>query len=107
VSTKRHGCVIRYVHGAKKDGTLTVVKMALLADAGAYNDYTSVVLPRMSSSAPGPTGCPTFLSKCGCAHQQPGERGHAGVRTAPGGLRLRAADGRLADALGMDPWTCA
>lgn len=105
VSTKRHGCVIRYVHGAKKDGTLTAVKMELLADAGAYNDYTSVVLPRMVIFGAGPYRVPhVFLEVRGALTNNPVSGAMRGFGQPQVAFACERQMDRLADALGMDPW---
>ena len=105
VSTKRHPCVIRYKHGAKKDGTLTAVKMDLIADAGAYNDYTSVVLPRMAIHAAGPYRVANVMLEVRGVHtNNPVSGAMRGFGQPQVAFACERQMDRLANALGMDPW---
>jgi CO/xanthine dehydrogenase Mo-binding subunit len=105
VTSKRHACTIRYTHGAKKDGTLTAVKMDLLADAGAYTDYTSVVLPRMSISGAGPYRVPNVMLEVRGVHtNNPVSGAMRGFGQPQVAFACERQMDRLADALGMDPF---
>jgi CO/xanthine dehydrogenase Mo-binding subunit len=105
VSTKRHACVIRYKHGARKDGTLTAVKMDLIADAGAYNDYTSVVLPRMAIHGAGPYRVPNVMLEVRGVHtNNPVSGAMRGFGQPQVAFGCERQMDRLAAALGMDPW---
>jgi nicotinate dehydrogenase large molybdopterin subunit len=105
VSTKRHGCTIRYTHGATMDGVLTAVKMDLLADAGAYVDYTSVVLPRMAIFGAGPYRVPHVLLEVRGAHtNNPVAGAMRGFGQPQVAFACERQMDRMAEALGMDPW---
>lgn len=58
VSTKRHACIIKYTHAADAQGHLLGVKLDLVADAGAYIDYTSPTMQRMIVHGAGPYKVP-------------------------------------------------
>lgn len=105
VSTKRHACVIRYTHGAMKDGTLTAVKMDIVADAGAYNDYTSVVVPRMAIHGAGPYRVPNVMLEVRGVHtNNPVSGAMRGFGQPQVAFGCERQMDRLAAALGMDPW---
>ena len=104
-SSKRHACTIKYTHGAKKDGTLTAVKMDLLADAGAYIDYTSVVLPRMSIFGAGPYRVPNVLLEVRGIHtNNPVSGAMRGFGQPQVAFACERQMDKLADALCMDPF---
>jgi CO/xanthine dehydrogenase Mo-binding subunit len=105
VSTKRHACKIRYTHGARKDGTLTAVRMDLIADAGAYVDYTSVVLPRMVIFGAGPYRVPNVMLEVrGFLTNNPVAGAMRGFGQPQVAFACERQMDRLADALSMDPW---
>jgi CO/xanthine dehydrogenase Mo-binding subunit len=105
VSTKRHGCSIHYVHGATKDGVLTAVKMDVLADTGAYVDYTSVVLPRMAIFGAGPYRVPNVLLQVrGALTNNPVSGAMRGFGQPQVAFACERQMDRMAEALGMDPW---
>lgn len=104
-TSKRHACTIKYTHGAKKDGTLTAVKMDLVADAGAYTDYTSVVLPRMSIFGAGPYRVPNVMLEVRGVHtNNPVAGAMRGFGQPQVAFACERQMDRLADALGMDPF---
>ncbi|MBP7527444.1 MAG: xanthine dehydrogenase family protein molybdopterin-binding subunit [Syntrophorhabdaceae bacterium] len=103
VSTKRHSCTIRYTHGAKKDGTLTAVKLDIVADAGAYSDYTSTVLPRMIIAGAGPYRVPNvFLEVRGVHTNNPVSGAMRGFGQPQVAFACERQMDRLAQALGLD-----
>lgn len=105
VTTKRHGCIIRYRHGAKKDGTLTFVKLDLIADAGAYNDYTSTVLPRMVIFGAGPYRVPNVMLEVrGVLTNNPISGAMRGFGQPQVTFACERQMDRLARALNMDPF---
>jgi CO/xanthine dehydrogenase Mo-binding subunit len=104
VSTKRHSCIINYVHGAKKDGTLTVVKADIQADAGPYTDYTSTVLPRMIIGGVGPYRVPNVLLEVRGIHtNNPIAGSMRGFGQPQTTFAYERQMDKLASALGMDP----
>jgi nicotinate dehydrogenase large molybdopterin subunit len=57
-NTKRHPLYIEYKTGAKKDGTLTAVKVTIVGDTGAYASYGETVCLRAAVHATGPYQVP-------------------------------------------------
>jgi CO/xanthine dehydrogenase Mo-binding subunit len=53
-STKRHATVMKHTLLAKRDGTLTGIKVEVYVDAGAYVGLSSIVAERANASAGGP-----------------------------------------------------
>ncbi len=56
--TKRHPLRIDYTMGAKKDGSLTAVKVDILGDTGPYASYGGAVCLRVAVHATGPYDVP-------------------------------------------------
>ena len=56
--TKRHPMRIDYTMGAKKDGSLTAVKVDILGDTGPYASYGGAVCLRVAVHATGPYDVP-------------------------------------------------
>ncbi|NLW35799.1 MAG: molybdopterin-dependent oxidoreductase, partial [Syntrophorhabdus aromaticivorans] len=54
VTTKRHGFRMKAKIGAKKDGTLTALKMDVIADGGAYKSFSGSVVTRGIVHSSGP-----------------------------------------------------
>ena len=57
-NTKRHPLYIEYTTGARKDGSLTAVKVAIIGDTGAYASYGETVCLRTAVHATGPYEVP-------------------------------------------------
>ena len=57
-NTKRHPLHIEYKTGARKDGTLTAVKVNVIGDTGAYASYGETVCLRTAVHATGPYEVP-------------------------------------------------
>ncbi len=57
-NTKRHPLWIEYTMGARKDGTLTTVKVNIVGDTGAYASYGETVCLRAAVHATGPYEVP-------------------------------------------------
>ena len=57
-NTKRHPLHIEYKTGARKDGTLTAVKVKVIGDTGAYASYGETVCLRAAVHATGPYEVP-------------------------------------------------
>ncbi len=53
-NTKRHPLHIEYKTGAKKDGTLSAVKVNIIGDTGPYGSYGDAVCLRVAVHATGP-----------------------------------------------------
>jgi len=106
VSTKRHPCIIRYTHGIKKNGTLTAVKLEILADTGAYIDYSSTVLQRMAIFGAGPYRVPNVLIEVkGVYTNNPVTGAMRGFGVPQVAFACERQLDRLAKALGIDPFT--
>ncbi len=59
-NTKRHPLHIEYKTGARKDGTLTAVKVNVIGDSGAYASYGETVCLRTAVHAAGPYEVPNI-----------------------------------------------
>ncbi len=59
-NTKRHPLHIQYKSGARKDGTLTAVKVNVIGDSGAYASYGETVCLRTAVHAAGPYEVPNI-----------------------------------------------
>jgi CO/xanthine dehydrogenase Mo-binding subunit len=57
-NTKRHPLYIEYKTGARKDGTLTAVKVNIIGDTGPYGSYGDAVCLRVAVHATGPYAVP-------------------------------------------------
>jgi CO/xanthine dehydrogenase Mo-binding subunit len=57
-NTKRHPLSIEYKTGARKDGTLTAVKVGIIGDTGPYGSYGETVCLRAAVHATGPYEVP-------------------------------------------------
>ncbi|MEA4892110.1 MAG: xanthine dehydrogenase family protein molybdopterin-binding subunit [Peptococcaceae bacterium] len=57
-STKRHPMILRYTHGATKDGRIIAVKAEITADSGAFAGYSAPVLTRSVLHGAGPYRVP-------------------------------------------------
>ena len=60
--TKRHPMRIDYTMGAKKDGSLTAVKVDIMGDTGPYTSYGGAVCLRVAVHATGPYNVPNVLA---------------------------------------------
>jgi len=100
----RHPALIRYEHGADKDGTLRYVKAAIYLDGGAYASSTSAVVGNAGTMGAGPYVVPNVHIDCyGAYTNNPpcgAMRGFGSVQAAFG---YEAQMDKLAAALGMDP----
>src|SRR5215469_3861509 len=100
----RHPALIRYEHGADKDGTLVFVKAAIYLDGGAYASSTPAVVGNAGTMGAGPYVVPNVHIDCyGAYTNNPpcgAMRGFGSVQAAFG---YEAQMDKLAAALGMDP----
>ncbi len=60
-STKRHPLYIEYKTGARKDGSLTAVKVNIVGDTGPYGSYGDAVCLRAAVHATGPYEVPNVF----------------------------------------------
>jgi xanthine dehydrogenase D subunit len=100
----RHPAVIRYEHGANRDGTLVYVKAAIYLDGGAYASSTPAVVGNAGTMGAGPYVVPNVhIDSYGVYTNNPpcgAMRGFGSVQAAFG---YEAQMDKLAAALGMDP----
>ena len=100
----RHPAVMRYEHGANRDGTLVYIKAEIYLDGGAYASSTPAVVGNAGTMGIGPYvvgnvqvdayGAYTNNPPCGAM------RGFGSVQAA---FAYEAQMDKLAAALGMDP----
>jgi xanthine dehydrogenase D subunit len=100
----RHPALIRFEHGADRDGTLAYVKATIHLDGGAYASSTSAVVGNAGTMGAGPYVVPNVhIDAYGVYTNNPpcgAMRGFGSVQAAFG---YEAQMDRLAAALGMDP----
>lgn len=103
-STKRHACIMRYTHAADAKGKLVAVKLELIADAGAYIDYTPAVMQRMIVHGVGPYRVPNvWLEGHGVLTNNPVSGAMRGFGVPQVVFACERQMDRLAEKLGMDP----
>ena len=100
----RHPAVMRYEHGANRDGRLVYVKATIHLDGGAYASSTSAVVANAGTMGAGPYVVPNVhIDAYGVYTNNPpcgAMRGFGCVQAAFG---YEAQMDKLAAALGMDP----
>ena len=100
----RHPALMRYEHGANRDGTLVYVKLAMYLDGGAYASSTPAVVGNAGTMGAGPYVVPNVhIDVYGVYTNNPpcgAMRGFGSVQAAFG---YEAQMDKLAAALGMDP----
>ncbi|MGD0374167.1 MAG: xanthine dehydrogenase subunit D [Streptosporangiaceae bacterium] len=100
----RHPAVLRYEHGADRDGSLVYVRAQIYLDGGAYASSTSAVVGNAGTMGVGPYVVPSVHVDCyGVYTNNPpcgAMRGFGSVQAAFG---YEAQMDKLAAALGMDP----
>jgi xanthine dehydrogenase D subunit len=100
----RHPAVIRYEHGASKDGKLVYLKAEIHLDGGAYASSTSAVVANAGTMGAGPYVVPhVHIDSYGVYTNNPpcgAMRGFGNVQAAFG---YEAQMDKLAAALGLDP----
>jgi len=100
----RHPALMRYEHGANRDGTLVYVRLAMYLDGGAYASSTPAVVGNAGTMGAGPYVVPNVhIDAYGVYTNNPpcgAMRGFGSVQAAFG---YEAQMDKLAAALGMDP----
>ena len=100
----RHPALIRYEHGASRDGTLVYVRAAIYLDGGAYASSTTAVVGNAGTMGAGPYVVPNVhIDAYGVYTNNPpcgAMRGFGSVQAAFG---YEAQMDKLAAALRMDP----
>lgn len=99
----RHPAVMRYEHGATKEGRLVYIRAAIYLDGGAYASSTPAVVGNAGTMGIGPYVIPNVHVDCwGAYTNNPpcgAMRGFGAVQAA---FAYEAQMDKLADALGMD-----
>ncbi len=100
----RHPAVMRYEHGATRDGKLVYVKAEIVLDGGAYSSTTRAVTGNAASLGAGPYEAPHVeIDAYGVYTNNPpcgAMRGFGAVQACFG---YESQMDKLATALGMDP----
>jgi xanthine dehydrogenase D subunit len=100
----RHPAVLRYEHGAQRDGTLVYVRAEIYLDGGAYASSTPAVVGNAGTMGVGPYVVPSVHIDCyGVYTNNPpcgAMRGFGSVQAAFG---YEAQMDKLAAALDLDP----
>ena len=99
----RHPAILRYEHGANRDGKLVYVKAEVILNGGAYAATTSAVVANAASLRRAVRRAARRHRRLGCLLQQPSVRGDAGVRRGPGLFAYESQMDAVAAALGLDP----
>ncbi|MDG4788385.1 xanthine dehydrogenase subunit D [Micromonospora sp. WMMD1102] len=100
----RHPAVLRYEHGATRDGELVYVRARILLDGGAYTSTTPAVVTNAASLGVGPYRVPNVhVDAYGVRTNNPpcgAMRGFGAVQACFG---YESQMDRLAEAVGLDP----
>ncbi|MFY1693578.1 xanthine dehydrogenase subunit D [Plantactinospora sp. WMMB782] len=100
----RHPAVLRYEHGATRDGELVYVRARILLDGGAYTSTTPAVVANAASLGVGPYRVPNVhVDAYGVRTNNPpcgAMRGFGAVQACFG---YESQMDRLAEAVGLDP----
>jgi xanthine dehydrogenase D subunit len=100
----RHPAILRYEHGATRDGDLVHVKAEIILDGGAYASTTAAVAGNAATLGVGPYVVPNVSVDCwGMYTNNPpcgAMRGFGAVQAA---FAYESQMDKLAAALGMDP----
>jgi xanthine dehydrogenase D subunit len=100
----RHPAVLRYEHGATREGDLVFVRAEIILDGGAYASTTSAVSANAATLGVGPYRVPNASVDCwGMYTNNPpcgAMRGFGAVQAA---FAYESQMDKLAAALGMDP----
>ncbi|HET9860450.1 MAG TPA: molybdopterin cofactor-binding domain-containing protein, partial [Nocardioidaceae bacterium] len=100
----RHPALMRYEHGATRDGRLVYVKAEIVLDGGAYASSTPAVVANAATLGAGPYVVPNVAIDCyGTYTNNPpcgAMRGFGAVQAAFG---YESQMDKLAAALGLDP----
>ncbi|WP_346261775.1 xanthine dehydrogenase subunit D [Plantactinospora sp. ZYX-F-223] len=100
----RHPAILRYEHGATRDGELVYVRARILLDGGAYTSTTPAVVANAASLGVGPYRVPNVtVDAYGVHTNNPpcgAMRGFGAVQACFG---YESQMDRLAEAVGLDP----
>jgi CO/xanthine dehydrogenase Mo-binding subunit len=104
--TKRHPFVMRYKHGARRDGTLVAVEIELVSDAGAYAYLSPLTLLYGMVHAAGPYRIPHVkVDGVSVLTNNPPTSAFRGFGSAQPAFAYESQMDELARTLGLDPLT--
>jgi CO/xanthine dehydrogenase Mo-binding subunit len=102
--TKRHPFVMRYKHGARRDGTLVALEVELTSDAGAYAYLSPLTLLYGMVHAAGPYRIPHVnVDGVSVLTNNPPTSAFRGFGSAQPAFAYESQMDELARALGLDP----
>jgi CO/xanthine dehydrogenase Mo-binding subunit len=102
--TKRHPFVMKYRHGARRDGTLTALEVELVSDAGGYAYLSPLTLLYAMVHAAGPYRIPHVkVDGVSVLTNNPPTSAFRGFGSAQPAFAYESQMDALARALGMDP----
>ena len=102
--TKRHPFVMKYRHGARRDGTLTAAEIELISDAGAYAYLSPLTLLYGMVHAAGPYRIPHLkVDGVSVLTNNPPTSAFRGFGSAQPAFAYEGQMDALAHALGLDP----
>ena len=105
VSTKRHPMLLRYTHGATKEGRLVAVKAEIIADSGAFAGYSAPVLTRTVLHGAGPYRVPNLWIEAKAIYtNNPTTGAMRGFGVPQAALAHERQMDLLAAATGLDPF---
>jgi CO/xanthine dehydrogenase Mo-binding subunit len=102
--TKRHPFIMKYRHGAKRDGTLTALAVELISDAGGYAYLSPLTLLYAMVHAAGPYRIPhVTVDGVSVLTNNPPTSAFRGFGSAQPAFAYESQMDALAHALGLDP----
>ena len=102
--TKRHPFIMRYKHGARRDGTLVALEVELISDAGAYAYLSPLTLLYGMVHAAGPYRIPHVkVDGVSVLTNNPPTSAFRGFGSAQPAFAYESQMDELARALGLDP----
>jgi len=102
--TKRHPFIMKYKHGAKRDGTLAALEVELISDAGGYAYLSPLTLLYGIVHAAGPYRIPHVkIDGVSVLTNNPPTSAFRGFGSAQPAFAYESQMDALARALGMDP----
>ena len=102
--TKRHPFIMKYKHGARRDGTLVAVEVGLISDAGAYAYLSPLTLLYGMVHAAGPYRIPHVkVDGVSVLTNNPPTSAFRGFGSAQPAFAYESQMDELARRLGLDP----
>jgi aldehyde oxidoreductase len=103
---KRHPITMDYVAGCDPDGRLTALKVRAIGDSGAYASVGMKVLERMAGHASGPYHVPNIdVEAIAARTNNPVCGAFRGFGANQAQFAMEGVMDRLAELVGIDPWT--